>query len=128
MMLVPQRIERGPLSIYTPNDKPDRVVLEGVIRDPDPAAWFCPLVDQIHQRALESQTEEVTLDMRKLEHANAAAWKCFVYWVRLMSGATYKLRILSDDKHRWQQVGMSALRIFGGDRLEITIRRRDQPA
>jgi hypothetical protein len=121
MMLLAQPIEHGPLRIFTPREAPATVVLDGVIRDPDPASWFCPVIDQIHRRAVEDKPSVVTIDLRQLEHANAAAWKCFVYWVKLMADASYKLRILSDERHKWQQVGMSALRVFGGERLEIKI-------
>jgi hypothetical protein len=113
---------RGPLRVAAPKDSYNVVALEGVLREQDPAAWLCPLIDEIHARATRERFKEVVLDLRPLEYANAAAWKCIVYWVRLLketSDSPYRLRIYADDKHRWQQVGMSALRVFGQDRLEI---------
>jgi hypothetical protein len=119
--LLVERLERGPLRVFSSDQTPNGLVMEGVLREPDPAAWLCPLIDSVHTRAARDGLAEVVLDLRALEYANAAAWKCIVYWVRLLGdGSKYRLRILTDQKHRWQQVGMTALRVFAQQRLEIT--------
>jgi hypothetical protein len=127
MKLVPRAVERPPFRLHTPESDDHRVVLEGVLREPDPAAWLCPLIDDIHARAKEYRARHVALDLRALQYANAAAWKCIVYWLRTLKEdpeAHYQLRVLADEEHRWQKVGMSALRVFGGERLEIMLHRR----
>jgi hypothetical protein len=105
------------------------VVLEGVLREADPAMWLLPLIDDIHARATRDRLQLVVFDLRTLTYANAAAWKCIVYWVRRLkdvSDAPYRLCILGDEKHRWQQVGMSTLRVFGEERLDIVMYRDGQ--
>ncbi|HZS40075.1 MAG TPA: hypothetical protein VFF06_24765 [Polyangia bacterium] len=131
MKLLFAPIERGPLRVFARAGSHNVVAFEGVLREQDPAAWLCPLIDTIHARATDEHFKEVVLDLRRLEYANAAAWKCIVYWVQLLKDggeSSYHLRIYSDDKHRWQHIGMTALRVFGQSRLEITVYREGQLA
>jgi hypothetical protein len=121
-------LEHGPLRVFT---RGNTVVLEGVLREPEPAKWLCPFIDDIHRQANEHEIKEVELDLRPLEYANAAAWKCIVYWVRLLkepSMTPYQLHVIGDQKHRWQQVGITTLRIFGEKRLKITVYRHGRLA
>jgi hypothetical protein len=123
------RYQRGPLSLYSPVGSDNVVVLEGVLREQDPAMWLGPIIDDIHRCATREGLRQVVLDLRGLTYANAAAWKCIVYWVRLLkepSDKPYKLSILADEKHRWQQVGMTTLRVFSEERLEIVMYRDGQ--
>jgi hypothetical protein len=128
-MLRIDRLERGPLRLFTPPGTSNVIMIEGVLRELDPAQWLTPLIDDIHKQATRARSSEVVLDLRGLAYANAAAWKCIVYWVRLLKEATdapYRLCILAEEKHRWQQVGMTALRVFGEERLEIVMYRDGQ--
>jgi hypothetical protein len=121
-----ERMERGQLRVYTPTGSHNVIVFEGVLREPEPAEWLCPLIDELHARANKEAFREIVLDLRLLAYANAAAWKCIVHWVRRLkdpSPSPYRLRILADEKHRWQQIGMTTLRVFGEQRLEITVYR-----
>jgi len=100
------------------------VVFEGLMREPHPDTWFVPLINEAHTHAVSDRLREVVLDIRNLSYANAAAWKCLVYWLKRMhqdSRASYRLRILCEQAHSWQHVGMPALRVFGGDRLVIEV-------
>jgi hypothetical protein len=100
------------------------VVLEGLMREVDPASWFVPLIDDVHNKLVAGRVTNVVLDIRKLTYANAAGWKCFVYWMKKMqqdSHVGYRMCILCEESYGWQQVGMSALRIFGGERLVIKV-------
>jgi hypothetical protein len=105
------------------------LALEGLMREERPDGWFLPLIDELHERAVAFGLSEIVLDLRRLAYANAAAWKCLVYWLKKMhqdSRSRYQLRILCDEAHHWQQVGMPALRIFGGARLRTTLYRGDK--
>jgi hypothetical protein len=102
----------------------DRVALRGVLREPEVGAWLGPLFRKVHDAAVAAQVARVALDLRDLEYGNAAVWKCLVFWLKLAredAQARYKLVILTARKHRWQEIGMSALRVFGGDRLEVSV-------
>ena len=122
MRLLQKAVQRGALQV-TPS--PDGAAFKGVIREADPESWLGPLVDELHGAALRTQVETLEVDLRELEYANAAAWKCFVYWLKRMAddSAQYHLHFLCNESHRWQQVGMSTLRVFGGDRVQVTYER-----
>jgi hypothetical protein len=94
------------------------VRMSGVMRESNISLWLLPLIDQIHSKALQSGFEEVVLDIRALEYANAALWRCLVHWVKRVcqsATVTYKLRILSDPSRSWQQIGVPTLRAFSLD-------------
>ena len=100
------------------------VAFAGLMREAHPDTWFVPLINEAHGRAVNDRLREVVLDIRQLSYANAAAWKCLVYWLKRMhqdSRAGYQLRILCEQAHSWQHVGMPALRVFGGERLVIDV-------
>jgi hypothetical protein len=105
------------------------VTFEGVMREANPSEWFMPLIDSVHSKAVARGVLEVALDIRRVEYANAAAWKCLVYWLRAMREdpqARYCLCIRCDEAHQWQQIGMPALRAFGGHRLIVEIYDKNQ--
>jgi hypothetical protein len=105
------------------------VAFRGIIREPDPASWLVPLIEEMHAAARHSELATVQVDLRELEYANAAAWKCFVFWLKRMADdrVSYRLHFLCNESHRWQSVGMSTLRVFGGDRVQVTSSRDDRP-
>lgn len=120
MTLLPRPIVRSALRVVSPGAA--TLVLEGVFREPNAEEWFCPLVDDVHRRAVTEDYPEVVLDLSNLEYANASAWKCFVYWLRKLRAderAHYNLRIRTNQRHRWQRIGMPSLIVFGQDRLII---------
>lgn len=97
---------------------PGNVVrMTGVMREPDVGSWLVPLIEEIHAGALEAKLDEVVLDIRTLEYANAALWRCLVLWLKRIRDAseTYRLRLISNPVHRWQSVGVPALKVFGLD-------------
>jgi hypothetical protein len=103
-------------------DQANLIVLEGTLREPNPGEWLMPLIDELHQQSIVQRVSELVLDLRRLSYANAAGWKCLVYWIKKMNQdrrARYRLSILCSHEHQWQAVGMPALRVFGGDRLVI---------
>jgi hypothetical protein len=123
--LFQKSVQRGPLQIL-PGD--GSVIFKGVIREPDPASWFGPLIEELHASAVRQERASVEVDLRELEYANAAAWKLFVFWLKRMTDdkATYQLRFLCNEAHRWQQIGMSTLRVFGGERVQVTTYRGER--
>lgn len=100
------------------------VVMEGVVSEPDVASWLMPLIGEVHREAVRIHESEVVLDLRKLEYANAALWKCIVSWLKMLkedASAHYSLRIVPDATHRWQEVGLPMLRVFGGNRVILEL-------
>jgi hypothetical protein len=96
------------------------VRISGVLREIDTDEWLSPLFLEIHAEAVGAELPEVVLDLRELSYANAALWKCIVGWLKLLRRDTrgaYALRVLSDTRHRWQQLGLPALGVFGAERL-----------
>jgi hypothetical protein len=105
-----------------PLEATQTIVFEGILREPNLERWFYPMVDEVHQRAVDQKLREVVIDLRRLEYANAAAWKGLVYWLRRLRedpAAVYRIRIRANEAHRWQRVGMPSLQVFGQDRLII---------
>jgi hypothetical protein len=126
--LISQPVVRSSCRIQSSPDRSNLVVLEGTLREPDQGGWFRDLVVDLHARALRGGFAEVVLDLRAVEYANPAVWKSLVSWFRLLRDdprATYTIRILCDQDHRWQQVGVPALRVFGHDRLVLEVYRGD---
>ena len=122
MTLLGRAIVRAQLKIGATPETPNSLVFEGVFREQNVEEWFRPLIDELHARAVTLKLDEVVLDLRQLEYANAAAWKCLVYWMRLLQddgNARYNVRIVANEAHRWQRVGMPSLQVFGRDRLII---------
>jgi len=126
--LLQKNVERGALKIALNTD--GAVSFTGVIREADPAAWFVPLIDDLHAAAMRQKVGLVEVDLRALQYANAAAWKCFVLWLKRMADdkAPYRIHFLCEEAHRWQQVGMSTLKVFGGERVEVTTFRGERRA
>lgn len=122
MTAPPLELERGSARVFVNKGDGAGVRIEGVLREENVAAWFHPLIEDVHRAAVEAGLAEVVLDIRGLEYANASVWSCLVQWLRLLrqdARARYTLRVLSEPTYRWQNVGMSALRVFGADRLVV---------
>ena len=105
------------------------ITFTGLMREVDPGSWFLPLIDEVHGKLLAGRINNVVVDIRKLTYSNAAGWKCFVYWMKRMQEderSTYRMCILCEETLGWQQVGMSALRVFGGDRLQLKVYNGDK--
>lgn len=116
------RLDRILVRVAVGVDVDDRVTIEGIMREPDAEAWLCPLLLQVHQAAVERRVGEVVLDLRRLGYANAALWKCLVYWLRLMRHehvARYGMRVLTKPGCRWQRVGAEALGKLSADRFIV---------
>ena len=124
MSLISQPILRPSVRIG-PAEMQGGLVLEGTLREGEgEGSWLKPLVDDLHRRAIARDVAEVVLDIRRVDYANAAAWKCFVHWLRLARedpSARYTVKILASATQRWQQLGLPALRAFGGTHLEVHI-------
>ncbi len=98
------------------------VKLAGVLRDADVGVWLRPVIQEVHRNAMARALEQVIVDIRQVEYANASAWKCFVYWLRLLEdedGAAYTLKLLCDESRRWQSSGVPFLSVFSQNRLSI---------
>jgi hypothetical protein len=96
------------------------VRISGVLREMDTDQWLSPLFSEVHAQAVEAELPEVVLDLRNLSYANASLWKCIVGWLKLLrhdARGAYSLRVRSDPRHRWQQLGLPALGVFGAERL-----------
>ncbi|HEV8320331.1 MAG TPA: hypothetical protein VG389_01860 [Myxococcota bacterium] len=122
MNLPPRELRHGSITIRIGAQGGHAVAFEGVLREQDDGAWLRGVVAEVHHAAVTQRMQELMVDLRALEYCNATAWKCFVEWVRVLRHdpeAHYLLRVVSNPEHRWQAVGMSALRVFGGDRLVI---------
>ena len=121
MSLPVRTVQRGTAGVVTGRE-PGTVELTGIMREAEVASWLAPLFEELHRSAVMSAMRMVVLDLRKLEYANAAVWTCLVRWVKLLREdpeSRYTLRVLSEPTFKWQQVGMSALRVFGADRLIV---------
>jgi hypothetical protein len=100
----------------------NQMTMEGVVRDEDVASSVTPLIEEMHRHAVDKSLREVVLDLRRLEYANAAFWKCIVVWlkrIRQDQTARYNLRLVASPEHSWQRIGVPALRVFGADRLVV---------
>jgi hypothetical protein len=98
------------------------VHIEGVMREANVDDWLRPLIEDVHRYTVDMQCTEVALDIRKLEYANAALWRCIVAWLKRIRDdehARYNLRLCANVTHRWQQLGVPMLTVFGVDRLII---------
>lgn len=96
--------------------------ISGVLRDADAESWIWPIFESVHRTACSRGATEVVLDLRSLEYANAAAWRCIVLWLRRLhvdESARYSLCIKSQPAFQWQRVAISSLLIFGKDRLMV---------
>jgi hypothetical protein len=91
--------------------------MEGVIREANVDQWLKPLFEEIHEAAVRLKLRELVLDIRPLEYANAAVWRCLVQWIKQMRQLlqAYRLIIVTDPKRSWQKVGAPALRAFSLD-------------
>lgn len=122
MKLLEHSIERPNLHIVAVDD--NALVFRGVLREADIHVWLSTLVDEVHERAVVRRLPEVIVDLRQLEYANAAAWKCFVYWIQKLDGESrgkYTLRIRGNAGHSWQGVGIRALLPFSPERLVVEL-------
>lgn len=96
--------------------------ISGVLRDADAESWIWPIFESVHRAACSNRVTEVVLDLRHLEYANAAAWRCIVLWLRRLhvdESALYSLCIKSQPAFQWQRVAIPSLLIFGKDRLLV---------
>lgn len=121
MKRLPREVERPPMSVAIAEGA-KRVAITGRAVEPEVGTWLCPLIDDIHHAAVAAEHDEVVLDLRHLEHANAALWRCLVYWLRVLrrdEAARYQLRVFAAPTHRWQIIGMSTLKVIGADRLRV---------
>ena len=94
------------------------VRIRGVMRELKVSSWLLPLIDEIHATARAQHLAEVVLDIRALEYANAALWRCLVHWVKRVRQQVeepYRLRIVSNPGCSWQRIGVPSLRPFSVD-------------
>jgi hypothetical protein len=122
MKLLDRDTERPNLRIVAVDD--NALAFRGVLRDADVHVWLSALVDEIHERAVGRKLAEVIVDLRELEYANAAAWRCFIYWLRKLDAESrqkYKLRIRGNPAQSWQSLGIRALVPFSRERLVIEL-------
>ena len=113
--------ERGGARIQV-GEEGDIIRISGVLRDADAESWVWPIFESVHRAACSSGAAEVVLDLRGLEYANAAAWRCIVLWLRRLhvdASARYCLCIRSQPSYQWQRVAIPSLLIFGKDRLRV---------
>jgi hypothetical protein len=124
LRLISEPIRRQSIFIG-PANADDGLILQGTLREGEgEACWLRPLIEELHRRAVERDLAQIVVDIREVEYANAAAWKCFVHWLRLAredQAARYSLRIVANHQRKWQQLGLPALRAFGGAHLEIQV-------
>ena len=96
------------------------VIMSGVLRERGDGAWLDGLVREWHQAAVKHEMPEVVLDLRELTYANSAVFKCLASWIRMLHSdpkALYSLRILYDQRQRWQDIGLKALSYLGAQRV-----------
>ncbi len=117
--MIPElHLRRGSARIDAWSEGTNVVRMQGVMREENVGAWLLPMVSEIHKAALREGFGEVVLDIRVLEYANAALWRCLVHWVKLVcqeQRKVYKLRVLCDCTRSWQQIGVPSLRPFSLD-------------
>ena len=111
-------VKRGSARIEVWLHNSNLIRIEGVMREMGVGDWMLPLIDEIHTTARVERLAEVVLDIRDLEYANAAVWRCLVHWVkrvRQQDDAAYKLRVVSNPGCSWQRIGVPSLRAFSMD-------------
>ncbi len=121
MSLPVREFKRGSADVLI-SERSNVLRISGILRDPEVQSWLYPLFEDVHRAAAHSKLSEVVLDLRALEYANAAAWRCIVLWLRLLredQHARYRLHIQSQPRYQWQRVGIPALVAFGQDRLVV---------
>ena len=81
------------------------------------------LLPRLHDRALETSTREVVIDMRELEFMNSSCFKSFVTWISALSELEpekqYKIKLQSKPELHWQRRSLHALRCFAVDLISI---------
>lgn len=120
MTLPAQDIHRDNVRVIVADEGPNVVLLTGVLRQVDDRDWLAQLIGEWHEAAVAAECPEIVLDLRELEYANSAVWKCLTNWVRLIhrdQRAVYCLRIRARAGAHWQQLGLSALQLVGGPRV-----------
>jgi len=111
-------VERGSARIALWVQESNLIRIQGVIREAHVSSWMLPLIEEIHTAARSECLTEVVLDLRALDYANAAVWRCLVHWVkrvRQQEAAAYKLRVVSNQDCAWQRIGIPSLRAFSID-------------
>jgi hypothetical protein len=81
------------------------------------------LLVKVHALALETQVEEVLVDLRELAFMNSSCFKAFVKWLGQLqevdAARQYKICLRSSDKHHWQKRSLAGLRCFAVDLVRI---------
>jgi hypothetical protein len=108
---------------------PRALELRGVLREIDAQTWLSPLVREVHRLAVAQKLDEVVLDLRELEYANASLIKCLVEWMRLIRDegtVRYRVRVRSTNAHRWQKVGIAGVEALAKGLMTVEISERDE--
>src|SRR5690349_21829133 len=103
MKLLDRSAERQNIHVVAVDE--NTLVFRGTLREADIHVWLSALVDEVHERAVGRKLAEVIVDLRELEYANAATWRCFIYWLRKLDAESrrkYTLRIRGDASRSWQ--------------------------
>ena len=100
-----------------------RVYLRGTISTPNPASVLNPFVDAVHAHVLESNAQEIRVDLTQLEFCNSSGFKSFIHWIRrikeMPEERRYKLRFLTSAERKWQRTSLLALTVFAEELVEI---------
>ena len=74
------------------------------------------LLRALHQHALDTQAECISVDLRELEFMNSSCFKAFVSWIanlqELPSEKQYRVKLLSSPAMLWQRRSLHALSCF----------------
>ena len=94
-----------------------RVYLRGTISTPNPASVLNPFVDAVHAHVLESNAQEIRVDLTQLEFCNSSGFKSFIHWIERIQQSPeakrYRLRFLSTKERKWQRTSLLALSCYG---------------
>jgi hypothetical protein len=114
-------IARGKVRLAIGVDGGNLVRIEGTLSDEDSASWLNLVLAQVHEMTLEASLDEVVVDLRRVEHASAALWKCLLGWLRRVRESPeiqYRLR-LRLRQGSWQETGAAALAGVGAEQLVV---------
>jgi hypothetical protein len=79
----------------------------------------------VHDEALRLSSEEVTVDLRRLEFMNSSCLKSFVWWISTVQdmgpGTHYRITFLSSPSMYWQRRSLNALACLATDLVSVQV-------
>jgi hypothetical protein len=115
-MTAPSILYASPTStiewLIAPTGEP-LVHFTGCIDEADPGAFLDPLLDGLHQRAVDERWPGLVADFTRLEFLNSSGIKALARWVLRQkadpAGAHYRITLRYASRFTWQRVSFKTL-------------------